>query len=73
MSTNEIQMLWRMMCAIMPACIEQGPHPSEISESFPDLDSEAILRIHQNACSEMAYDYAFAALRLILAKGDQNG
>lgn len=69
MTPAEVQMCWRMMCATMPAAIEITITPGEIRRENPDLDDQQILLIHQQACADMAWEYAYTALRIIRRKG----
>lgn len=69
MTPAEIQMQWRMMCACMPAAIDVTISPDEILEENPELNGDQVMLIHQQACADMAWDYAYAAMQVIRRKG----
>lgn len=68
MSTEESQMIWRMMVAVYPSCMEQVPPPSEIQKHYPEASIEQIIAIHQEAVAGLAWDYSSSALALIRQK-----
>lgn len=71
MSREEIEMCWRLVVAVFPACIEQIPPPSEVQQIYPDLSVDEVCRIHQDAVAGLALEYASAAIRLIRQKSEE--